>query len=565
MTPCPAEAPKPGDYYIWDDPDRAISIRLNHAAVDRLQMEVLAGLDIGPHVGAEIGGILLGRKERVDGQTMMFIEHCEPVPCDHDKGPEYSLSGNDFDRFQAVLKGSRGFQLSVVGYFRSHNRNDLFLSSGDLELIKSCFPEPDQIFLLVKILPNRACTAGFFFWEDGRIQTEFAAGEVPLAPLEDLQLGRIPPLEDTHLEHVSPGPRRSRRSRWRLAIAMVMAAGLILIGIPVYQTAGHLLHSPKQLVSKLGLHVTRQSDRLYVTWDPHFPGITDAERAVLSIRDGNYRKALFLDAPQLRTGSVFYGPDTDSIDFALDVYNRGKVTSSEAVHVFLVALSESGSRQAPPVVKVTGNATSNAPKRDDRVVPRQAVAIPPATPADNRSPGSSPSGKPPITVIANELAPAKPSPAPQYDPPVPLLVTGKIGLPPILPLARGPEPPPVSPPKAAENSVPERRSTPDPIRSPALPAVDAYVAPEVIGRVEPRIPTDLRRMMVDAVEIEVTVSINAHGNVADAHVTSMKGALARLFLNEAVRAARMFQFRPARRNGQNVGSQMTLLFRFNKP
>ncbi len=379
MTPRPADARKPGDYYVWDDPDRALSIRLNHEAVDRLQMEVLAGLETGPEEGAEIGGILLGRKERADGQTTIFIEHCDPIPCGHRKGPEYSLSGKERHRFQAALEESKAFGQAAVGFFRSHNRDDLFLSSADLSLIESRFPEPDNVFLLIKVLPNKACTAGFFFWEDGRIQTEFAAGEVPLAPLDAPQSGPIA-LEHTYIEPVSTGGRRARRPRW--APAAAIAAGLLLAGIPVYRwTARHSPPPAKQLASKLGLHITRQSDRLYIAWDPHFPGIPDAERAVLSIRDGNYSKAFFLNAPQLRTGSVFYRPDTDSVDFTLDLYRQGKVTSSEAVHVILVAASDSESHSAAPAAKATGNAASNGSRRDGRMTPGQTVAILPPAPA----------------------------------------------------------------------------------------------------------------------------------------------------------------------------------------
>ncbi len=167
-------------------------------------------------------------------------------------------------------------------------------------------------------------------------------------------------------------------------------------------------------------------------------------------------------------------------------------------------------------------------------------------------------------------------------PPI-LPVRDNIGAPSILPLANAPAPPPANAPKPVSGKelrtvappepkpLPENRATTagqNPVvkRSGAPPAaVDAYVAPEVIGRVAPRIPADLRTMMAGAVEIEVMVTLDARGNVVNAHVTSMKGPFARLFQNEAVQAARQFQFKPARRNGQNVESQMALEFRFNKP
>ncbi len=73
----------------------------------------------------------------------------------------------------------------VLGYYRSHQRDGLSLSASDLSVIESYFTAPASVFLLVKAVRKGmaymgACTAGFFFWEDGQVQPEFSALEVAI-------------------------------------------------------------------------------------------------------------------------------------------------------------------------------------------------------------------------------------------------------------------------------------------------------------------------------------------------------------------------------------------------
>jgi TonB family protein len=70
--------------------------------------------------------------------------------------------------------------------------------------------------------------------------------------------------------------------------------------------------------------------------------------------------------------------------------------------------------------------------------------------------------------------------------------------------------------------------------------------------------------MTGEAQIDVTVKIDAAGKVTDAQVTSSKGAAARLVAAEAIKAARLCRFQPARENDQAVQSRMVLTFRFRR-
>jgi hypothetical protein len=172
------------NYYRWVEPDSNITVCLKLETVDRLQLEVLRGVDSFSYSGNEVGGILLGRTELDEGRILMFVDDFEPVSNEHPTGASYALTGRNAVHFEAALAHDRARQpRSVVGYYRSHNRDGLFLSKDDLQFIEHYFRGPDNLFLLIKTFPNRACTAGFFFWKDGHIQTEFTDSEAPLIPI----------------------------------------------------------------------------------------------------------------------------------------------------------------------------------------------------------------------------------------------------------------------------------------------------------------------------------------------------------------------------------------------
>jgi TonB family protein len=144
------------------------------------------------------------------------------------------LNTKDFAQLRAALARRRsgaGQLHSIVGYFRSHNRDDLFLSADDLSVIRTCFRDPDSAFLVIKVLPAKTCTAGFFFWNNGEIQSEYTDSEVPLIPL-----GHPAPAPDELLASRSLERTQSQATGWRrrwvnagCAICAVAAAALIAV------------------------------------------------------------------------------------------------------------------------------------------------------------------------------------------------------------------------------------------------------------------------------------------------------------------------------------------------
>lgn len=198
------------NYYQWSEPGTYTTVCMNVEAMERLQMEVL-------REGSEVGGVLLGRTVSDEDHTQIFVDDFQLLAGEHRKGSSSGFAAGDNEIDAAFAKCGADQTLSVVGYCRSHNRDGLYLSQDDLRIIRSRFRWPDNLFLIIKSRPNRICTAGFFFWKYGGIQSEFTDSEVPLIPLSAAADQQEP-------ANSVPVPVEKRGFRHNLRDAMLIAA-----------------------------------------------------------------------------------------------------------------------------------------------------------------------------------------------------------------------------------------------------------------------------------------------------------------------------------------------------
>jgi len=359
------------DYYHWEEADSGIRIYLHAGMADRLQAEVLEN-------GKEVGGILLGRAEQDRGRPVAFIDGFLPVPCSYIGGPFYDLSDADIVNLEAALlrtalAGCESPRAPVVlGYYRSHRRDGMSLSAADLATIDSYFQAPDSVFLLVKAVANaEACTAGFFFWEDGRIQSEFSSLEVALGRTSDRDAaGDAPqvfdapddsptgdlnndlndglPADLAELFHepalpepfCAPAPQAPRNWPGLLARAatILIATAALVISVVTYcaapRTPREEAAAAEPAASGLGLQVERNPPGVLVTWNRNAREILAARRATLSIRDGRtQRPSINLDQAGLARGSYLYTRAGDDIQLRLEVFGADGGTVSQSVLV----------------------------------------------------------------------------------------------------------------------------------------------------------------------------------------------------------------------------------------
>jgi hypothetical protein len=195
-------------YYVWEAPGKA-AVRLYFDVIDRMLPEIMRGFGALPRRGAEVGGLLLGRVLE-SAPLLVSVEEFEPVPCEYLSGPSYRLSASDRERLEQTLALWQDRPLRVVGFYRSHTRKDLFLDPEDADLFRRYFAGPEHVFLLVKPFATRASVAGFFFWEDGRMEMEAPYAQFPFSRRELGGGVAHPPLPSRPPEPPAPNPTPPR-------------------------------------------------------------------------------------------------------------------------------------------------------------------------------------------------------------------------------------------------------------------------------------------------------------------------------------------------------------------
>lgn len=87
--------------------------------------------------------------------------------------------------------------------------------------------------------------------------------------------------------------------------------------------------SARTVPEKIGLRADADGGGLRVEWNRASKPVRHADRAVLYIEDGSLRSRVNLTGRQLDGSTVLYWPETDRVNFRLEVY-RGKVSSSDS-------------------------------------------------------------------------------------------------------------------------------------------------------------------------------------------------------------------------------------------
>ena len=351
------------DHYICETLDCPITICLDAQVAERIQIATLTA-EFSNRTSHEIGGVLYGVTRPDGDRRITFINDFRLVGAEDSPHSVYSVSDETLADFEAALapSGSPNSDFSPVGFFRSHNRDGLFLSNEDLRIVSAYFRQPETVVMLIKTTRSTACTAGFFVRDGKRIESEFPCIEVPLCPLESVTVSpvvvaastvppdplpaddspvvdNVPPdpgisaeVVETELE--SPGVKSSGSTR--LGHKLLIATPALLLGCTIMAFTGYLRHDPTSKAQRashtsqaaIDLSVVETPEHLVLKWNSAAPEVLSAERAVLSIRDGSKQSRVVLDAPQLRQGETTYAASEDIVGLGIELYRSGKPVSA---------------------------------------------------------------------------------------------------------------------------------------------------------------------------------------------------------------------------------------------
>lgn len=516
--------------YTWACPGAPVQVQLPLSVVELMGREVRRAFESVPEHSVEIGGLLLGTAS-VGSNPIVDIKDFEPFRSEYRADHKFILSDADQRKLEKILAThahDRTDGLNVVGFYRSHIGEGLSLSPHDVSLAQKYFNHPTQVFLLVKPADEGSTSAGFFFWDDSRIDSQFSYMEFPfesrqltaagLAPIhaepaeanvqqklaarDDLSL---PSLEELALEAVSP-----RRYQWlwySLVALLLMGSG----------AAGHWIYtqwnppvtpSVASDLRGLALQVERRGADLRVSWNRHSFAMARAIEGALMIRDGDlHEQQLRFDLDELRHGSILYTPANPTVQFRLELTDQENMKTSETVLVVSAA---------KPDAVGTGNKASSGP----------------------------------VQVFENPRGPLQ-APTPSghdFGEPVRLAMVSPPASAPNAAAKRGPE-------------VPQPKLTPQSEQTDS--ASESYSPPQPMREVQPSVPANASSEVTSLVEVEIRVHIDDKGAVVSAEPLPGKRPVSSLLVGAARSAALRWRFEPAWKGSRPVASELILKFQYH--
>jgi hypothetical protein len=601
-------------YTSWQHPLQAAQIYMHPEAVRSVSSRALQSLKVHPR--SEIGGLLWGRKPKSPNDPSVLVVYAEIIASET---ALYNTSLADAANLVRAINCSRtGSGLSLVGYFRSHVRKDLYLSREDQDFIEKYVRDPSSIFLVVRPFEIGICMAGFFFWDGDRLQTDTSDLEVPFVPTPrpadaqaashtdgELKAARIlnaiqadSEVEGIRSRGINGGepstrsdlignqpsmrdgnspvfdPARKRRSVFFLQLALV--GGLAAIAgvagywaIPAFRSQ---LKSLNYTAGQLGLEVARGADgQLSLSWNRNAPQFAAAHNAKLTIVDGPLNRELRIDNLQLRSGKLTYFPSGADVQFRLEVDLGNSASIAESVRVVLPGAQISTVEQTitpQPVEKARGSSTpmqmpqhsatmaqTSGQNDAKRLIPFKATALP--TPQQIASTRRSHLFA--HLAMFSQIQASLSGPSTSYEDSRQDQVA--LGLPIVL----LPPPPAWSDiaPRVSDRSNPLVISStpPDPVRL----STPMYVAPRPLKQVTPD-PTLLRSAVIyELTEIEVQLRIDPAGHVINARAASNRKKANSFLTRAAIAAAKGWIFEPARLRGHAVAADYAIVFDFRPP
>jgi len=164
------EAPFPHERTLhWWPADLPFELNAGNTAVV-ISQEVLTKVNehVGQTLDRELGGFLLGNRYCCPNTNCDYVIIDQYTPAKYTESSEVRLNftHDTWAQLSDELSGKFLGKL-LIGWYHSHPRLDVFLSSHDLEIQTERFPEPWMVAL---VLEPEKHLGGFFCSRDGRVK-----------------------------------------------------------------------------------------------------------------------------------------------------------------------------------------------------------------------------------------------------------------------------------------------------------------------------------------------------------------------------------------------------------
>jgi proteasome lid subunit RPN8/RPN11 len=320
-------------FETWGGGQSPVAIEYSLVVLEEIRNQVTQGFRRLSRGGIEVGGVLYGTR---DGRRIR-IEAVRPIACEHSRGPSFLLSEQDRAQLEQQLAEAasdpRLAPLECLGWFVSHTRGDLALTSADQETFQAYFPNPWQVTLVVRPGRGNNLRAAFFVREpDGTVRAdqsyqEFdfperpagvfdapqratrlaergertpprAAAAVANSPVPRPEPARPLPQAGASLPYSYPPATPPRRNWPWLVGSLAILAVLAFLGL-------RYLWQPR-VAEGLGLLMTERDGELQIEWNNATRSIMRATRGLLLILDGPLTERVPLTRSMLAEGHYSY-------------------------------------------------------------------------------------------------------------------------------------------------------------------------------------------------------------------------------------------------------------------
>jgi hypothetical protein len=345
---------------VWSAPQCPTLIHYSLVVIEEIRHEVLQGFQKMARGGIEVGGILYG-KQVPEGVHILAVR---PIACEHALGPSFQLSERDRAALKAQLEHSNRDTplegLAVVGFYLSHTRSEINLSSSDLELFATYFPHNWQIAMVIRPGRSGAMRAGFFprdangYVEAAQSFLEFSfpdrlagvldrprserpsperdRGRLPAPSVGSPAVAVAPVLVPPPADPAAPErmlfadfsvPEAPKKPRWPWILLWVLVVGALVGGGVRY----FILSTSAE---PIGLSVLEKDGQLQITWNHSSHPVANAARGILDIADGSERRPITLTPADLTRGNFTYQRKTGDVEVRMIVEDLGGDKTEEA-------------------------------------------------------------------------------------------------------------------------------------------------------------------------------------------------------------------------------------------
>jgi hypothetical protein len=212
-----------------------------------------------------------------------------------------------------------------VAFWRSNLRDQSVPDAHDTAVAREG-AAPDLIVLLQPSLEGDVRLTCCMLGSDG----VWNAAEAPAPIRPDTQAA-----ESVTAPALTPeraGAHPSRGIWWALAAILAIAVAALVLTLMNRE-------APRQLnpYVDLGFRAERAGPDIRLTWNGRLPVVASAHGGTLRINDGGAYRSVELSAAQTRSGSLVYSPQSDDVEFRLEIYGEQNRSYGEGMRVILPA------------------------------------------------------------------------------------------------------------------------------------------------------------------------------------------------------------------------------------